>query len=166
MEMVKYTLEAERLQHKKNIDDLELRWIGERNLLEKDFDARVLASKLDADAAIEDRLSKNTKKTRLMNAAIKNELHYQSKQADMVLEVNQQVLDRDRAMRLELQLAQSAEKEMIGKLSMYQRIIKQLNERVALDVSATDSLKEVFTMEIKTKVLVLLLLFVYFSYIV
>jgi hypothetical protein len=59
----------------------------------------------------------------------------QSKQADQVLVYNQQVLDRDRELRQELELSRVTQTEMVNRLALYQRLIKQLNERISTEVS-------------------------------
>lgn len=63
----------------------------------------------------------------------------QSKQADQVLVYNQQVLDRDRELRQELELSRVTQTEMVNRLALYQRLIKQLNERISTEVSRRDT---------------------------
>jgi hypothetical protein len=57
-----------------------------------------------------------------------------SKQADQVLVYNKKVLDKDRELRQELELTQTTQKEMVRRLALYQRLIKQLNEKVSNQV--------------------------------
>lgn len=47
---------------------------------------------------------------------------------------NQQVLERDRELRQELELSRVTQTEMINRLALYQRLIKQLNERISAEV--------------------------------
>ncbi len=58
----------------------------------------------------------------------------QSKQAEHVLVYNQKVMDRDRELKRELELTKSTQEEMVNRLALYQRLIKQLNERIATEV--------------------------------
>lgn len=58
----------------------------------------------------------------------------QSKQADKVLEYNNTVLEKDKEMRIELDITQETHKEMVKKLALYKRLIKQLNERISAEV--------------------------------
>ena len=56
---------------------------------------------------------------------------WQSKHAEKLLELNEDIVQRDRDLKMELQLARSMQEEMATKLAAYQRTIRQLNERIA-----------------------------------
>ena len=55
----------------------------------------------------------------------------QSQHAEKLLEINEAMLERDKALKLELDVATSLNKDMTMRLAMTQRTIKQLNEKVA-----------------------------------
>jgi hypothetical protein len=55
----------------------------------------------------------------------------QSKHAEKLLEINQSMLERDKALKLELDVVNSLHSDMTLRLAMSQRTIKQLNEKVA-----------------------------------
>jgi len=48
--------------------------------------------------------------------------------------INRQIIERDRELRKDLDLAVSTEEEMAKRLVMYQRLIRQLNEKIAVEV--------------------------------
>eukprot|EP01042_Synura_sphagnicola_P003396 gene3396-4212_t len=57
----------------------------------------------------------------------------ESKQAEQVSAINRQIIERDRELRKDLDLAVSTEEEMAKRLVMYQRLIRQLNEKIAVE---------------------------------
>jgi len=64
----------------------------------------------------------------------------QSQHAEKLLEINQNMLERDKALKLELDVATSLNKDMTMRLAMAQRSIKQLSEKLAtMDVAETAS---------------------------
>ena len=68
------------------------------------------------------------------------ELLTQSQHAEKLLEINQNMLERDKALKLELDVATSLNKDMTMRLAVSQRTIKQLNEKlVAMDAAETTS---------------------------
>jgi len=54
----------------------------------------------------------------------------QSKHAEKLLEINHGIVQRDKDLKMELQLARSMQDEMAGKLAAYQRTVRQLNEKL------------------------------------
>lgn len=51
-------------------------------------------------------------------------------------------MERDRDLRQQLELSQSTQTEMVNRLALYQRLIKQLNERVvAEEAQATETIR-------------------------
>jgi hypothetical protein len=65
------------------------------------------------------------------NEEIERELHFQSAQADKVLEYNQRVLDGDGDLRRKLELSQEMESQLMEKLAVYQRTIKKQNTSIS-----------------------------------
>lgn len=47
---------------------------------------------------------------------------------------NQGVLDKERTLRQELEITRATQSEMEKRLALYQRMIKQLNERIETEV--------------------------------
>ena len=58
-----------------------------------------------------------------------------------MLVYNQRVLDKDRELRQELELSQATQTEMVNRLALYQRLIKQLNERISAEVLNLDAIR-------------------------
>lgn len=54
------------------------------------------------------------------------------------MEINEAMLERDKALKLELDVSTSLNKDMTMRLAMTQRTIKQLNEKLAL-MDATEA---------------------------
>jgi len=145
------TLDNERLEHFKLVEEMENKFVIEKDRLRRDFERRCQEISKELDSTVEDKLSDKTRKTKLVNSLIKNELRFQSKQADKVLEINQQIVDKERELRIELQLAQSSEKEMMNRLSMYQRMVKQLNESLVKEEQAKEALRADFSESLQFK---------------
>jgi len=130
------TLEVERKHYSELVDENERKSIRERDRFRKDCVAQFEEHKQKLQEEADDKLSSKTKKTLKTNKLIKTELTYQSKQADQVLMYNKKVLDKDRELRQELELTQTTQKEMVRRLALYQRLIKQLNEKVNSQVQS------------------------------
>lgn len=124
------TLNLERSQFKSNADEMERRFLLERERLGKDFEKKLENFNISLDNRVNDEISTKTKKTLLNNTMIKKELTYQSKKADQVLEMDKMLILKDREMRCNLEISQSMEKEMEKRLSMYQKVVKQLNDQI------------------------------------
>jgi hypothetical protein len=129
------TLETERKHYGELMDENERKSIRERDRFRKECVVQFEEYKQKLQDEADDKLSSKTKKTLKTNKMIKTELTYQSKQADQVLVYNKKVLDKDRELRQELELTQTTQKEMVKRLALYQRLIKQLNEKVNNQVS-------------------------------
>jgi DNA repair exonuclease SbcCD ATPase subunit len=150
------TLENERRQFRSLADEMDRRSVQERDRIRKECSRQFEEYKKSVNDDADDKLSTKTKKTIAINSMIKTELKHQvgvefkfesyflaryeftslqSKQADQVLVYNQQVLDRDRELRQELELSRVTQTEMVNRLALYQRLIKQLNERISTEVS-------------------------------
>lgn len=119
----------ERGKHASIIDDIEMRKIKESNILEKNLVAQVEIIKQSYLAKVESSLDEETRSIRLENLRLKSEMKLQSLEADKVREISKSILEKDRELRNEYQLAQSNEKELVNRLGTYQHLIKQLNER-------------------------------------
>ncbi len=68
------------------------------------------------------------------------------------MEINQAILEKDRGLKLELELSNSLQTEMTNKLTMYQRIVRQLNEKVASQDELVESLRADFQDQLSKKV--------------
>eukprot|EP01041_Mallomonas_annulata_P001149 gene1149-2222_t len=136
------TLENERKQFRINAEEMERRTVQERDRLRREKDHEVEVFKTQMHTKIEDKLTKKTKKTRILNTLMKKELAYQSKQAEQVAIINHQIAESDRELRQNLELAQATEGEMAKRLAMYQRLIKQLNEKIAHEVEQRFNMRE------------------------
>lgn len=145
------TLEVERKHYSELVDENERKSIRERDRFRKDCMAEFEEHKQKLQEEADDKLSSKTKKTLKTNKMIKTELTYQSKQADQVLMYNKKVLDKDRELRQELELTQTTQKEMVRRLALYQRLIKQLNERVNSQEAIINELKVASSTDIKEK---------------
>jgi hypothetical protein len=108
---------------------MEMKSINERKLLQETFDINVAQIKVEHLKMIDKGLDDKTREIYLENLRIKDELKIQSKEAENVLRLNSSISERDRELRNELQLSQSAEKELTNRLGTYQYLIKQLNDR-------------------------------------
>jgi hypothetical protein len=127
---MKATLEKEREQNKTVLKELELSWAIERDKLKKAYDRDLEALRVEMDNKLVSKMSNKTKDIHQRNLEMSSELSHQSKQADQVLIYNQITVDKDRQLRVDLELATSAEEEMGKKLGMYQRMIKDLNSKM------------------------------------
>lgn len=122
------SLEKERHNLKAVVADMEQQWTLERNRLRKQGEKDVAAVRLEYDKGLTDRLAEKTQETMLRNARIEEEMSFQSKQADKVLEYNQGVIDEDKDLKVNLKLSRAMEAELLEKMAVYQRTIKKQNE--------------------------------------
>ena len=125
---LKRSLEKERHNCKTVIADMEQQWTLERNRLRKQGEKAVADVRKEYDKGLTDRLAEKTRETMIRNAQIEEEMSFQSKQADKVLEYNQSVLDEDKDLRVNLKLSRAMEAELLEKMAVYQRTIKKQNE--------------------------------------
>lgn len=145
-------LEEERVQFSINAESMENKFLLEREKLRKSYDVKYENIKSELELSIDGKLAKKTKKTQVMNIVMKKELDSQSKHAERLLEINATLLQRDREQKLELELANSLSAEMTAKLAMYQRVIKQVNEKVAAQEAAIDILTAEHQQKLSKKV--------------
>ena len=152
------TLEEERSQFRAIMSDMERRAVQDKDRLKKDFERQLETYKQSLTSTVEEQLSKKTKRTHHLNNVMKAEISYQvshwvlnnaphigqSKQADKVLEYNNSVLEKGKEMRIELDITQETHKEMVKKLALYKRLIKQLNERIAAEVIGVCNISSIF----------------------
>ena len=76
----------------------------------------------------------------------------QSKHAEKLLEINQGISDRDKALKLELDVVKSLHDDMTLRLTMSQRTIKQLTEKVAAQETAEAAARQKHDAELHAKV--------------
>lgn len=127
---LKRSLEKERHNCKAVVADMEQQWTLERNRLRKQGEQAVADLRLEYDKGLTDRLAEKTRETMIRNSQVEEEISFQSKQADKVLEYNQQVLDEDKDLKVNLKLSQAMEAELLDKMTVYQKTIKKLNETI------------------------------------
>lgn len=125
------TLQEEREQFHVNAEGMENKFLLEREKLRKSYDLKYQNIKKEMESTIESKLSKKTKKTQVMNIVMKQELENQSKNAEKLLEINQNIINKDKNLSLELKIAKSLEDELTVQLARNQRNIKQLNEKIS-----------------------------------
>eukprot|EP01036_Dinobryon_divergens_P022608 gene22608-30880_t len=125
------TIEEERAKYGHDVESLENRFLVEREKMKRNFDMNFDAAKRELEGTVDKKLSGKVRKTQVMNVLIRKELESQSKHAEKLLELNEDIVQRDRDLKMELQLARSMQEEMATKLAAYQRTIRQLNERIA-----------------------------------
>ena len=131
LDSMKATLAKERDQNQKVLKQLDFDWTIEKDKLKKEYDKSLRELRAEMESKLESRINAKTRDIHIRNNEITEELIHQSKQADQVLIFNKVTLDKERQMRLDLELGASAEQEMLKKLSMYQRMIKELNEKLS-----------------------------------
>lgn len=124
------TLENERQQYKLSIEELERKAALDREKLKKEYESQLSLYRAEIEEKVEAKLSKVTKNTNIVNAAVKHELKYQSQVVEKVMEWSDRVLDGDKTLKMELSVAQSTESEMAIKLATYHRIVRELNLRI------------------------------------
>jgi len=124
------TLEEERAQFARNFEMAENRYLVEREKLRRTFEAKKEALEKQLEGTVDMKLSGKVRKTQVMNVLIKKELENQSKHAEKLLEINEDIVLRDKDLKMELQLARSMQEEMATKLAAYQRTVRQLNDKV------------------------------------
>ncbi|KAJ1420790.1 hypothetical protein B484DRAFT_127815 [Ochromonadaceae sp. CCMP2298] len=135
-------LEEERAAFKTNAESIENRFLVERDKLRKAFEQKYAQTKRELESSVEVKMTSKTKKTQIMNLVMKKELDMQSKHAEKLLEINQQVIQRDRGLKLELQLSTSLHSDTTMKLAISQRTVKQLTDRVAALEAAESEVRE------------------------
>ena len=69
-----------------------------------------------------------------------------------MLTVNENVMQRDKELKVELSLAQSNEQEILARLVMFQRMTKQLNARINQEEEKNRVADELHEKELAAKV--------------
>jgi hypothetical protein len=142
MAVLKATLQKEREQNKTVLKELDLSWTIERDKLRKGYHRDLAALRQEMDDKLVGKMTEKTINIHTRNNQMSAELHHQSKQADQVLIYNQMTVDRDRQLRVDLELAAAAEQEMSKKLGMYQRVLKELNAKMTAAEDAQKQLSD------------------------
>lgn len=127
------TLESERKQFTKNANEIETRFLRDREKLKSEYHKNLQSAKTSMAEQVHEKLSKSTKKTKIINTHLSKELHQQTIEANKVLQVSYKIEEKDRDLKIECDLLRDAEKELVQRLASYQRIIKQLNTKVSED---------------------------------
>lgn len=110
---------------------LERKLMTERESMRKDYDKRILDVKAETMASIEKKLEARSKDTLIENYVLKNNLHNQSIKTEEVLDLTNQIINKDKKLQIQLQLSKSTEEEYLVRMERYQRIIKGLNDKIA-----------------------------------
>lgn len=123
-------LDAERDNLKTTVESLENRFLMEREKLRKSYELKYDQIKKDLEGSLDGKLSKKTQKTQIMNVVMKKELDTQSRHADRLLEINQQILEKDRKMKIDLDLSNQMNDELTLKLNLSERKMKAMRGEV------------------------------------
>lgn len=123
------TIENERIEFQNLLDSVEMRALKEKIQHERLFEEKAEALKREYLEKVEAGISDKTRETLQENLRVKMELSSLTREADDVRAINASIFERDRDMRNELSLSQSAEKELLKRLGTYQHLIKQLTEK-------------------------------------
>lgn len=132
------TIEEQRRQGEQHIDAIESKHLLEKEKTRKTYDHKFESIRKELELTVDNKLSKKTKKTQIVNILMKKELEDQSKHAEKLLEINQSIYESRNDLKQELELSRSMQQETNERLTMYQRMIKQLNEKVKLMEDQTD----------------------------
>mmetsp|Transcript_50506 Transcript_50506/g.99767 ORF Transcript_50506/g.99767 Transcript_50506/m.99767 type:complete len:628 (+) Transcript_50506:105-1988(+) len=131
LENLMIKLDEERQQFCINTESVENRFLLERDKLRKTYDQKYEKIKKELEASVEGKMSNKTKKTQIMNVMMKKEMDNQSEHAEKLLLINQQLAERDKSRKLELDVISSLNKDMAIRLAVSQRTIKQLNKKIS-----------------------------------
>lgn len=151
LEKLMTTLENERRQFQRAAEEMENRTVLERERLRQEKEMDFERYKKEMQIQIEDRFSTDTRKTRDDNFRLKTELAYQSLQAEKVAAFNSDIVTKDRDLRRSLEISQSTELEMGKRLVMYQRLVKQLNEKMQLEEAQSKAVIEKLQRQLSEK---------------
>lgn len=127
------TLDMERRKYVQTTEEMENRFILEKNRLQREYALKENRIQGEIASKVGDQLSITTKETQSKNVFLKRELRKQSVEADKVLNISSNIMSKDKQMKIDLDLALANEKELINKLGTYQKVIKQLNEKIETD---------------------------------
>jgi hypothetical protein len=145
------TLENERKQYRIYTEDMERKAALDREKVKHDFEQQILQYRADIQKKVDSKLSKAVKNTRAVNECMQQELKYQSNTVQNMLKLTDTILDKDKNLRVELSIAQSNEGEIAHRLATYQRIIKQLNGRIAHEEEEKALIKSSFENLLQSK---------------
>ena len=123
------TIENERIEFQNLLDGVEMRALKEKIQHERAFEEKAGALKREYLEKVEAGISDKTRETLQENLRVKMELSSLTREADDVRAINASIFERDRDLRNEFSLSQSAEKELLKRLGTYQHLIKQLTEK-------------------------------------
>jgi len=144
-------LEGQRVETTRRVDDCELRFAAERRRMERERQAALDELRHEMENSLEARMPKAVQKTLQINQLIRAELQQQSSTAINILDRDSVIQADAKAAKLELSLAQGHEKEMLGKLSTYQLVIKKLNEQMAREKAERDQMSDDFLSAMRAK---------------
>lgn len=130
IELLKKTIESDRTEHTRNINDLERRNVSEKERLKKEMLRKIKETKLTLLAMTEDQLHTTTKRTIMENEQMTIELQYQSKEAERLVSKNNALQQANAAIRRDLELQKDTEKLLATRTHFLQKLIKKLNQRL------------------------------------
>ena len=130
LELLKKTLEMERKQQTRDINDLERRNVSEKERLKKEMLRKIKETKLSLLAMTEDQLHTTTKRTIMENEQMTIELQYQSKETERLISKNQALKRENAAVKREIELQKDTEKILATRTHFFQKLIKKLNQKL------------------------------------
>jgi hypothetical protein len=127
---LKTQLAHEKSENQANILLVERKLMLERMKLQNEY--ALLKDGLDEEVEkkVEARLSNEAKNAIQVNNSIRKELQYQNKQANSILHYDTILLENEKKIKIDLQLARDIEKDLSSRLVTFQKINKQLNDQV------------------------------------
>lgn len=128
-EALEAELEQQKETSKRELQEMEMKFIKERRENKEEMKAKIEEVRRDYLNRVDASLDEKTREILLENLRLKDDMKLQERESRAVLGLNSNIIEQDRQLRNEYELAQSAEAELSNKLGLYQHLIRQLNDR-------------------------------------
>eukprot|EP01039_Chlorochromonas_danica_P000927 gene927-1009_t len=144
-------LEEERKQFTLSADNMENRFLLEREKLRKSYDVKYDMLKKELEASVDGKLTKKTQRTQVVNVIMKKELDTQSRHAERLLEINETLLQREKTIARELELAKGLEQETMVQLRVARRKAEEAQQTASQHAAEMDALREMHAKAVEEK---------------
>jgi hypothetical protein len=123
-------LEAEKLAHENDVNNLNRRNVQDKERLKTEMEFKIKETREKILAETEDQLHTTTKRTILENEQMSTELQYQSRETEKLLQKHNFSIAENGRLRRDVEIATQTQLEMAKKTQFYQKLIKNLHEKV------------------------------------
>lgn len=151
IESLSKQLTTERKKYTEIIDEMESRMHAEKIKMKNALELKIAEIKNELELNLDSKLNEKAQKAQVLNQIIKKELEIQSKHADRLLEINQDIINKDRKRRIDLDIIEEQSNELMLKLATANKEKKSLLSKISNLEETIEKEKEINNSKLNDK---------------